>query len=106
MGPTSNTGLACVRICELRRLVCLESYGLTKILLAGGDPTANFTKKPSVLHKGLVLAGAAYLKTEIVQITKVLVVPTVRHTCLCHRIYLHYKSYAISFFHPLYAGAL
>jgi hypothetical protein len=67
-------------------LVCLESYGLTKILLAGGDPATNPAKKFSVLHKGLVFPWAAELKTKIVQITKVLVVAGVRHTCLCHNL--------------------
>lgn len=91
-------GPACMRIYDLWRLAGLESYGLTKTLLTGGDPAANPAKKPGVLHKGLVLPGAADLKTEIVQITKVLVVAGVRHTCLCHRIDLHHKSYAVSFY--------
>jgi len=98
IGLARDAGLSCVRIFELRRLVCLESYGLTKIFLAGGDPATNPAKEFGVLHKGLVLLRAAELKTKIVQITKVLVVACVRHTCLCHRIYLHYKSYAVSFY--------
>jgi hypothetical protein len=98
MGPARDAGVACVRIYELRRLAGLESYGLTKILFAGGDSATNFAEKSGVLNKGLVLLGAADLKTKIVQITKMLVVACVRQTCLCHRIYLHYKSYAVSFY--------
>jgi hypothetical protein len=85
MGPARDAGLACVRICELRRIAGLESYGLTKILLAGGDSATNPAKKLSVLYKGLVLLRAAELKTKIVQITKVLIVAGVRQTCLCHK---------------------
>ena len=86
MGPARNAGLACVRICGLWRITRLESYGLTKISLAGGDPATNPAKKFGVLHKGLVLLRAAELKTKIVQITKVLVVAGVRQTCLCHNL--------------------
>jgi hypothetical protein len=95
-GTTSNGPPAvCVWIYESRHLEGLQCYRLTKILFADGDPATNFAKKLSVLDKGLVLCGIAYLKAEIVQITKVLVVSAVRHICFSHNMCLHYKSDAI-----------
>ncbi len=63
---------------------CLKGYGLAQILVADCNPAANLAKKPRVFYQSLILFGIAYLIANIVQVTKVLVVAAVRHTCLCH----------------------
>ena len=73
----------------------LENYGFTQIFIADGNPATYFTYKFGVFYKGLVFLWVAYLIAKIVQITKVFVVAGVRHTCLCHCIYLRKKSRAL-----------
>jgi hypothetical protein len=68
--------------------VLLENYGFAQIFIAGGNPAAYFAYKSGVFYKGLVFLWITYLIAKIVQITKVLVMPGVRQTCLCHCIYL------------------
>jgi hypothetical protein len=60
-------------------MVLLHSDGFTEIFIANGDSAADFANILSAFYEGLVLFWVAYLKAEIVQITKVLAVACVRH---------------------------
>ncbi len=73
----------------------LENCGFAQIFIADGNPAAYFAYKFGVLYKGIVFLWIAYLIAKVVQITKVLVVACVRHTCFCHCNHLRKKTRAL-----------